>query len=142
MIGGIDSYTPGATPGTGSCNLYCHSDGTEDPLDVPGTYFYFLGAPPLWNQTTGIISCGNAVIGTTAAPIYQCHGYPPPTHPGGAGGGGGGIQNCAMCHPTPLLGVAPDNTVHINGFLDVTGGGFGGGGGPGGGGVGGGIPVI
>ncbi|MGA1839730.1 MAG: hypothetical protein ACMUIU_03810 [bacterium] len=150
MIGLIDSYTPGATPGTGSCNLYCHSDGDEDPLDVPGTYIYFLGAPPFWNQTTGIISCGNAVLGTTASPIYQCHGYPPPPpgHPGGAGGGGGlGIQNCAACHPTPILGTVPDNTFHINGAVEVGGGGgLGGGGGGlgggGGGGLGGGIPVI
>ena len=138
MIGAFDSYTPGATPGTGSCNLYCHSDGDEDPLDVAGTYTYFLGAPPFWTQTTGIVSCGNAALGTTGVPIYQCHGYPPPVgHPGGAGGAGGGAQNCLNCHPTPLLGTAPDSTFHINGAVDITAGGPGGG--PG---VGGGIPVI
>jgi hypothetical protein len=146
MIGAFDSYTPGATPGTGSCNLYCHSDGEEDPLDVAGTYTYFLGAPPLWHQTTGIVSCGNAALGTTGIPIFQCHGYPPTTtHPGGAGGGGGGAQLCTNCHPTPLLGAAPDSTFHINGAVDITGGGGGGGGGGlggGGGGAGGGLPVI
>ena len=51
-----------------------------------------------------------------------------------------------MCHPTPLLGTTPNNTGHINGDIDVTGGGFGAGGaggvGAGGGGVGGGIPAI
>jgi predicted CxxxxCH...CXXCH cytochrome family protein len=133
MIGETDSYTPG----TGSCNIYCHSDGTKDPL---GIYTYILGSPPLWNQTAGA-SCGNAVLGT-AAGIYQCHGYPPDTHPGGAGGGAGGTQNCIKCHPTPLLGTAPNNTSHINGAVDIAGGGLGGGGGVGiGVGVGGGMPL-
>jgi len=141
MIGLFDSYTPGTAPGTGMCNLYCHSDGEIDPLDVPGTYTYFLVAPPYWNQTTGIVSCGNAILGTTGVPIYHCHGYPPTiTHPGGAGGG---AQNCTNCHPTPLLGTAPNSALHINGFVDITVGGPFGPGGPGGpGGVGGGIPII
>ena len=121
MIGTGDNYVTGTTPGTGSCQLYCHSDGTLDPSDI-GAYNYLIGSPPLWNQTTGIISCGNAFIGQTPDLIYQCHGYPPPTH-------GAGLRFCDNCHPTPLIGDLPDNSQHLDSAVQVT---MGGGGGPGG----------
>lgn len=97
--------TGGLTPSRnsdGTCsNVYCHgaslSGGTNNQ--------------PLWNQVDGAQrQCGS------------CHGVPPPApHPEGS--------SCGSCHPSMEPGDAMvflDPSLHINGIVEVNGGGGGG----------------
>lgn len=82
-----------------SCTVGCHGDSTTG-----GT-----ATQPTWTLVDGTQStCGS------------CHGVPPPApHPSD--------PNCATCHPTMEEGsmVFRDASSHINGVVDVVGGGGG-----------------
>lgn len=106
QIGVGDVYIPGPVGGTGSCMVYCHSNGQTPPntlltagLGYPGS---FLPLP--WNITfirdPLILDCG------------CCHTYPPLTHTATK-------TTCNQCHPTPVLGTAPNSLYHINGLPDL-----------------------
>jgi len=79
----------------GTCTTYCHSRG-----NAPSA----VGTSPAWGS--GAIACGG------------CHGAPPPApHPP--------LSTCHVCHPTTVLddGTIDPAGTHVNGHLDITGGG-------------------
>ena len=105
LIGAIDAYQLGPIGGTGSCVVYCHSNGaTPAALSIGLGYPGSLGLPVAWNQ---IFPIDPVILN-----CIFCHAYPPGTHAPGQ-------TNCENCHPTPVLATIPDNTYHINGSVDL-----------------------
>ena len=106
QIGLGDFYAPGLIGGTGSCVVYCHSNGLTPPtnaltapLGYPGS---FLPLP--WNLPFPVdpitLDCG------------CCHAFPPITHTTTK-------SDCNQCHPTPVLSTGPTSAYHINGIVDL-----------------------
>ncbi|MGA1867791.1 MAG: hypothetical protein ACMUJM_04510 [bacterium] len=105
LIGGIDSYQLGPVGGTGTCIVYCHSNGATPPalastLGYPGSAGLPIGWQDIFPIDPLILNC------------FCCHDYPPGTHAPGQ-------TNCNNCHPTPVLSINPVNTYHINGNVDL-----------------------
>ena len=106
QVGFGDFYQPGLIGGTGSCVVYCHSNGQTSPATPLSALLGYPGSrlPVPWNVPFPIdpiiLNCG------------CCHAFPPVTHSGNK-------VDCSKCHPTPLLGAAPTSTYHINGIPDL-----------------------
>jgi hypothetical protein len=104
-IGVGDFYALGPLGGTGTCVVYCHSNGQTPPntLLTAGLGYPGSNLPLPWNVPFPVnpvtLDCG------------CCHGFPPLTH-------SADDIDCSNCHPTPLLGITPTNAFHINGMVD------------------------
>ncbi|MEW5802354.1 MAG: CxxxxCH/CxxCH domain-containing protein [bacterium] len=105
-IGDGDFYTLGPLGGTGTCVVYCHSNGQTPPTTLLTAPLGYPGSnlPLPWNIPFPVdpitLDCG------------CCHAFPPLTHSATK-------TDCNTCHPTPVLGVAPTSTYHINGVPDL-----------------------
>jgi|GEM_PF-2685783 len=105
-IGDGDFYSLGPVGGTGTCVVYCHSNGQTPPTTLLTAPLGYPGSnlPIPWNVPFPIdpliLDCG------------CCHAFPPLTHSASK-------TDCNNCHPTPVLGAAPTNTYHINGVPDL-----------------------
>ena len=105
QVGIADHYIPGPIAGSGTCYVYCHSNGATPPTVLTAPLGYPGSNLPLpWNIPFPIdpltLDCG------------CCHAFPPVTHSATKG-------DCGQCHPTPVIGIAPDSTYHINGIPDL-----------------------
>jgi len=105
QVGIADHYLPGPIAGSGTCYVYCHSNGATPPTILTAPVGYPGSNLPLpWNIPFPIdplaLNCG------------CCHTFPPITHSATKG-------DCGQCHPTPVIGVAPDSGYHINGIPDL-----------------------
>ena len=105
QVGIADHYLPGLLGGSGTCYVYCHSNGATPPTILTAALGYPGSNLPLpWNIPFPIdpitLNCG------------CCHTFPPVTHSAAKG-------DCSQCHPTPLIGAAPTNAYHINGIPDL-----------------------
>lgn len=106
QIGVGDLYLPGPLGGTGSCVVYCHSNGATPPTNIFTAPLGYPGSnlPLPWNVPFPIdpilLDCG------------CCHAFPPVTHSAGK-------SDCSKCHPTPIFGAAPTSQYHINGIPDL-----------------------
>ncbi len=106
-----------------------HMDDADRKAEI--TFGAIAGTGGRWNGTSCVVAChGDSTTGGTAIePIWtlvdgtqskcgSCHGAPPPApHPSDT--------NCASCHPTMEEGsmVFRDASSHINGVVDLIGGG-------------------
>ncbi|MEW6381371.1 MAG: CxxxxCH/CxxCH domain-containing protein [bacterium] len=105
-IGDGDFYSLGPVGGTGTCVVYCHSNGQTPPTTLLTAALGYPGSnlPLPWNVPFPIdpliLDCG------------CCHAFPPLTHSASK-------TDCNTCHPTPVLGAAPTSTYHINGIPDL-----------------------
>jgi len=105
QVGIADHYLPGPIAGSGTCYVYCHSNGATPPTVLTAAVGYPGSNLPLpWNLPFPIdpltLDCG------------CCHSFPPLTHSATKG-------DCNQCHPTPVIGIAPDSRYHINGIPDL-----------------------
>lgn len=105
QVGIADHYLPGPIAGSGTCYVYCHSNGATPPTILTAPVGYPGSNLPLpWNIPFPInpvtLNCG------------CCHTFPPITHSATKG-------DCGQCHPTPVIGIAPDSRYHINGIPDL-----------------------
>jgi len=106
QIGVGDLYLPGPVGGTGSCIVYCHSNGVTPPTSILTAFLGYPGSnlPLPWNLPFP--------VDPILLDCICCHAFPPVTHSAGK-------SDCSKCHPTPILGAAPTNQYHINGIPDL-----------------------